>query len=164
MSDPFSCKKEQTWSKVISTLRTFVTSLKNDSGCWWLTPVIPVTQEAVIRRIMVWSQPRKIVHETLSQKNPSQERTGTVAQDVGLEFKSQYYKKKKVSGVNLFPAWIQQLRALRWLFFNCFGLPLTAADSHEAICTEISANSTQKPKGQSSFLNSSTFLSGGNWA
>jgi hypothetical protein len=32
---------------------------------WWLTPVIPATQEAEIRRIVVQSQPRQIVHETL---------------------------------------------------------------------------------------------------
>jgi hypothetical protein len=34
----------------------------------WLKPVIPATQEAEIRRIMVQSQPRQIVRETLSQK------------------------------------------------------------------------------------------------
>jgi hypothetical protein len=31
-------------------------------------PVILATQEAEIRRILVQSQPRQIVHETLSQK------------------------------------------------------------------------------------------------
>jgi hypothetical protein len=36
------------------------------AGCRWLTPVILVTQEAEIRRITVQSQPREIVHETLS--------------------------------------------------------------------------------------------------
>jgi hypothetical protein len=34
-------------------------------------PVIPATQEAEIRRIVVESQPRQTVHETLSQKYPS---------------------------------------------------------------------------------------------
>jgi hypothetical protein len=38
----------------------------------WLTPVILATQEEEIRRIAVPSQPRQIVQETLSQKNPSQ--------------------------------------------------------------------------------------------
>jgi hypothetical protein len=27
--------------------------IKNNFGCWWLTPVILVTQEAEIRRIVV---------------------------------------------------------------------------------------------------------------
>jgi hypothetical protein len=41
-----------------------------------------------------WSLPRQIVHETLSQKNPSQEkRAGGVAQGVGPDFKPQYWKK-----------------------------------------------------------------------
>jgi hypothetical protein len=33
-----------------------------------LIPVILATQEAEIRRIMVQSQPRQIIYETLSQK------------------------------------------------------------------------------------------------
>jgi hypothetical protein len=36
------------------------------TGRWWLTPVILVIQEAEIRRITVQSQPRQIVHKTLS--------------------------------------------------------------------------------------------------
>jgi hypothetical protein len=50
----------------------FVTStvqdiLKNYSHwAWWLTPVILATQEAKIRRIVVRSQARQIVPETLS--------------------------------------------------------------------------------------------------
>jgi hypothetical protein len=40
--------------------------------CQWLMPVILVTQEAEIRRISVRSQPRQIVCEILSQKEPSQ--------------------------------------------------------------------------------------------
>jgi hypothetical protein len=35
---------------------------------WWLTPVILVTQEAEIRRIVVQSQLGQTVHETLSRK------------------------------------------------------------------------------------------------
>jgi hypothetical protein len=35
-----------------------------------LMHVILATQEAEIRRIMVRSQPRQTVHETLSQKHP----------------------------------------------------------------------------------------------
>jgi hypothetical protein len=50
--------------------------------CWWLTPVILATQEAEIRRIAVWSQPRQIVCETMSWKNPSQKRAGGVTQVV----------------------------------------------------------------------------------
>jgi hypothetical protein len=45
-------------------------------------PVIPATQEAEIRRILVWSQFRQIVCETLSQKNPTQKWAGRVAQAV----------------------------------------------------------------------------------
>jgi hypothetical protein len=56
------------------------------AGHHWLTPVIPTTQEAKIRRITVQSQPR-IICETLSQKNPSQKRAGGVAQGVSPEFK-----------------------------------------------------------------------------
>jgi hypothetical protein len=34
--------------------------------CRWLTPIILATQEAEIRRIMVQSQPKQIVHQSLS--------------------------------------------------------------------------------------------------
>jgi hypothetical protein len=40
------------------------------AGHWWLTLVILATQQAEIRRIMVRSQPRQIIRETLSQKIP----------------------------------------------------------------------------------------------
>jgi hypothetical protein len=46
-------------------------------------PIILATQEAEIRRTTVRSQPRQIVCETQSQKNPSQKRAGGVAQSVG---------------------------------------------------------------------------------
>jgi hypothetical protein len=37
----------------------------------------------------------QIVHETLSQKHPSQKRAGGVAQSISPEFKPQYRKRKK---------------------------------------------------------------------
>jgi hypothetical protein len=37
---------------------------------WWLTSVIPATQEAEIRRIVFQSQPEQTVLKTLSQKKP----------------------------------------------------------------------------------------------
>jgi hypothetical protein len=72
----------------------------------WLTPVILATQEAEIRRITVRSQPRQIVGETLSRKNPSQKRAGRVAQNVNPEFKLQYYKKIKRK--RIFSAYVLQ--------------------------------------------------------
>jgi hypothetical protein len=65
------------------------------AGCQWLTSVILGTQKAEIKRIMVQSQPRQIVFETLSWKNPSQKKASGVAQGVGPEFKPQYHQKKK---------------------------------------------------------------------
>jgi hypothetical protein len=38
---------------------------KGQQGRWWLMPVILSTQEAEIRKITVWSQPKQI---TLSRK------------------------------------------------------------------------------------------------
>jgi hypothetical protein len=52
------------------------------SGHQWLTPIILATQEPEIRRIMVHSQPRQTVCETLSKKNPSQRRASGVVQAV----------------------------------------------------------------------------------
>jgi hypothetical protein len=47
------------------------------AGHRWLTPVIIATPEAEVKRTAVESQPRKIVHETLSRK--------TLSQKIGLE-------------------------------------------------------------------------------
>jgi hypothetical protein len=49
------------------------------AGHWWLTSIISATQKAEIRKILVQSQPGQIVHETLSQENPTLERAGGVA-------------------------------------------------------------------------------------
>jgi hypothetical protein len=58
-------------------------------------PVILATQEAEIRRISVQSQPRQIVHKTLSRKKPIKKRARGVAQGVGHEFKPSTAKKEK---------------------------------------------------------------------
>jgi hypothetical protein len=58
-------------------------------------PVILAVQKAAIRSIVVRSQPGQIVLETLSQKYPSQKRSGVVAQGIGPEFKPQYHTKNK---------------------------------------------------------------------
>jgi hypothetical protein len=57
------------------------------AGRWWLTPVILATQEAEIKRIVVRSQSRRIVLETLSRKYPTQK---GLTQSVGPEFKLQH--------------------------------------------------------------------------
>jgi hypothetical protein len=44
----------------------------------WLTPIILATQEAEIWRIVVRSQPRQIVRETLFQKTLHKNRAGGV--------------------------------------------------------------------------------------
>jgi hypothetical protein len=56
-----------TWEKLAR-----LSQKQKTAGHWWLTPVILATQEAEIRRLTVRSQPGQIVHETLSQKHPSQ--------------------------------------------------------------------------------------------
>jgi hypothetical protein len=50
-------------------------------------PIILATQKAEIRRIIDQSQHRQLVPKMMSQKNPSQQRVGGVAQGVGPEFK-----------------------------------------------------------------------------
>jgi hypothetical protein len=69
------------------------------AGHQWLTPVILATQEAEIKRIAIWSQPRQIICDTLSRKNSIQKRAGGVAKGVRPEFKPQYCKKKKKASV-----------------------------------------------------------------
>jgi hypothetical protein len=64
------------------------------AGCQWLTSIILATQEVEIRRIMVQSQPRKIVPRDPISKNPFIKRAGGVAQGIGPEFKPQYSKNK----------------------------------------------------------------------
>jgi hypothetical protein len=68
-------------------------------------PVILATQEAEIRRTAVQSQSGQMVWETLSRKNPSQNRVGGVAQRVGPEFKLPYCKKPKLP--DMLVAWLK---------------------------------------------------------
>jgi hypothetical protein len=49
---------------------------------WWLSPIIPATQEAEIRRIAVQSQLGQIVQETLSWKHTTQNRASRLLQVV----------------------------------------------------------------------------------
>jgi hypothetical protein len=79
--------------KIVNHLIAFKNSFLSQASV--LMPVILATQEAEVRRIAVWSQPRQIVYETLSWKNPSWKRAGRVTQGIGPEFKPQYHKKKK---------------------------------------------------------------------
>jgi hypothetical protein len=59
----------------------------------WLTSIILATQEA--ERIADRSQPRHIVHKTLSRKKPITKKIADgVAQGGGTEFKLQYHKDK----------------------------------------------------------------------
>jgi hypothetical protein len=53
-------------------------------------PAVLAAQEAEIRRIMIQSQPGKIVHETLFQKTLHKNRVGGVAQGEYPEFMLQY--------------------------------------------------------------------------
>jgi hypothetical protein len=64
----------------------------------------------VIRRIVVRSEPRQIVRETLSQKNLSQKKTGGVAQGIGPEFTliPQIRRKRKRKGLKFFQQLIEQ--------------------------------------------------------
>jgi hypothetical protein len=77
---------KECWESKVCRLNIRIKKLELGAG---IKPVILATQEAVIRRVLVWSQPRQIVYKTISQKNPSQKRAG-----VGPEFKPQYGKNK----------------------------------------------------------------------
>jgi hypothetical protein len=85
------------WLSVLSYIRVLSCSenswtktyYKNMAGHQWLTPVILATQEADIRKIMVWSQPGKIAYKTISQKNLHKNKVGGVAQGEGPDFKPQ---------------------------------------------------------------------------
>jgi hypothetical protein len=72
-------------------------------------PVTLAILEAEIRRITFRGQPGQIILETLSQNNPSQQRSGGVAQGVDPKFKSQHYThtQKKPTSQPCF-------------FFNCY--------------------------------------------
>jgi hypothetical protein len=52
--------RQNAYEKSLFLLLHFAVNLKL-TGLWWLTPVIPATQEAELRRITVQSQPGQIV-------------------------------------------------------------------------------------------------------
>jgi hypothetical protein len=95
---------------------------KKKAGCQWHTPVILATQEAEIRMIVVWCQPRQRVLEVLAQKHPSQKRAGRVAQGEGPEFKPQHWKKKKEGEESqIQPAFLSPYFIISWLssYLSC---------------------------------------------
>jgi hypothetical protein len=69
-----------------------------EAGCWWLTPAILATREAEIRKIMVQSQPRQIVHKTLSQKNRTQKGLAEWLKVKALSSNPRTSKKKRSLG------------------------------------------------------------------
>jgi hypothetical protein len=93
---PLFCKIGwiKAWTFIISLLSHIIVSLLTGNaygdtnmhkewckaGCQGLTLVTLATQEAELRRIMVWSQPGQIVLETLSWKILNQKMAGGVAQ------------------------------------------------------------------------------------
>jgi hypothetical protein len=89
--NPFT--KKDWWSG--SRYRPWVPKKKKKkSQAWEYMPVILATQEAEIRRIKVWSQPRENESETLSWENPIPKRADGMAQGAGPKFKPHYWKKK----------------------------------------------------------------------
>jgi hypothetical protein len=73
------------------------------TGHWCFMPVILATQEADIRRMVVWSQPGEIVRKTLKKKTPSQTRAGAVAQVISPGSSPSTTKKAKQK--NLLSSW-----------------------------------------------------------
>jgi hypothetical protein len=72
-------------------LTSFILKTKIDARCLWLMPVILATQEAEIRRIMVWNQPGQKFSRPYLEKKTSQKRAGGIARGIGPEFKPQYH-------------------------------------------------------------------------
>jgi hypothetical protein len=106
----------------LHALRICKKKKKKKAGCQWHTPVILATQEAEIRMIVVWCQPRQRVLEVLAQKHPSQKRAGRVAQGEGPEFKPQHWKKKKEGEESqIQPALLSPYFIISWLssYLSC---------------------------------------------
>jgi hypothetical protein len=77
------------------TKQYLAVKITTSAGRRWLTSVILATQEAEIRRIVVRSQPRQIVHETVSQKYPLQKKRLAEWLKVKAMSASPQYNKQK---------------------------------------------------------------------
>jgi hypothetical protein len=145
-------------------------SLKNLIHSWhqWLMPVILATQEAEIRRIVVWSQPGQIVLKTLSRKTLHKNRAGRVAKDEGPEFKAQQKQKqtKKPYSCMYFASWkfmhpcLTKLSETSFPNFCLLSVSVLAASFHLTFQNEQASSSCLFPSQISNF----TKVAGSKWA
>jgi hypothetical protein len=85
------------WKQIPSNPTTgYIYKNWNQARNWWLIPAILATQEAEIRRIMVWSQLEQIVpwDPTSKKKKTLQKKGWWSGSRCSPEFKPQYRKTK----------------------------------------------------------------------